>query len=156
MTPVQQSVDDEMCYRVAISRKYAASSHILSSYNAPDPLCRDGIPSFGPPLPKSSIIKRDADGRKWLLLKCMLPHFNVFPRLALTFLLLLLLLLNRGSVINAERAAFRSPTFQKKFVNVRKFQLQYVLEDAKLEDEREHAMILLQHTTKCKRHFLFI
>lgn len=61
-----------------------------------------------------------------------------------------------GSVINAERAAFRSPTFQKKFVNVRKFQLQYVLEDAKLEDEREHAMILLQHTTRCKRHFLFI
>jgi hypothetical protein len=52
-------------------------------------------------------------------------------------------------VINAERAAFRSPNFQHKFENVRKFQLQYILQGAKLPDEWGHTLLLLQQLTKC-------
>lgn len=87
---------------------------------------KEGIPPFGPALPQSAVIKQNEEGRQWLLTK----------------------------LINAERAAFRSPNFQHKFENVRKFQLQYILQGAKLPDEWEHTLLLLQQLTKFTRQQL--
>jgi len=104
VSPVEDGCDGCAQYKVAIARK-------------------EGIPSFGPQLPPSALVRKDEDGRRWMLTK----------------------------LINAERAALRSPTFQNKFTNVRKFQLQYILQDAKLADERQHTLDVLQQTTKFSR-----
>jgi hypothetical protein len=73
-----ENVDGETCYRVAISRKCgppllsdAVLWLALIMVGPWSPSSREGIPPFGPALPQSAVIKRNEEGRQWLLTKRM-------------------------------------------------------------------------------------